>query len=444
MNPVPDQDTKPGSNSFGEEAPPDPARVEAARTAMIEKLWELNALRSDRVAAVFSAVDRHAFAPGVPLDEVYAATTAVKTKWDEHGSAVSSISAPQIQAFMLEQADIRPGMRVLEVGSGGVNAAMVAELVGEAGSVVTMDIDPEVTGRARELLDAAGYSRVRVECGDAEHGLPEVGLFDVILVTVGCWDIPPAWKEQLVEGGRLVVPLRMRGITRSLALERQGDQLVTRSAETCGFVKIQGQGAHQERMLLLLGDKIALRFDDDTFPVNPNQLNRVLATDRADAWSGVTVAGMESFDSLRLWLATVLPGFCLLAVDSDYDPAADHGPVMAEEGGRWFPSAHLHGSGNSFAYLASRRLRPGVFELGAHAFGPHANAAAEQMAEEIRVWNSDYRRGPDPVIGIWHHDTPDHLLYQTDKSAQSGSPSTVTVIDKRHTRVTISWPNPGT
>ncbi|WP_232376804.1 methyltransferase, FxLD system [Amycolatopsis aidingensis] len=236
---------------------------------MIEQLWELHALRSDRVAAVFGRMDRHAFAPEVPVDEVYAATTAVVTKRDEHGAAVSSISAPQIQAFMLEQADIQPGMRVLEVGSGGLNAAMLAELVGETGGVTTMDIDPEITDRARTLLDAAGYSRVQVVCGDAETGLPGLGLFDVVLVTVGCWDVPPAWIEHLIEGGRIVVPLRMRGITRSLSLRRTGDHLVADSAEVCGFVKIRGQGAHRERMLLLHGDRIALRFDDDTCPMIP-------------------------------------------------------------------------------------------------------------------------------------------------------------------------------
>ncbi|TVT61992.1 methyltransferase, FxLD system [Amycolatopsis rhizosphaerae] len=413
--------------------------VEALRAAMIEELWRLNAVRSDRVAAVFARVDRHVFAPGVPLPEVYAATTAVRTKWDERGAPISSISAPQVQAFMLEQANVAPGMRVLEIGSGGVNAAMLAELVGESGAVTTMDIDPEITDRARKLLDAAGYSRVRVECGDAERGLPEAGLFDVIIVTVGCWDIPPAWTRQLVDGGRLVVPLRMRGITRSLALERVGDHLVSRSAEVCGFVKIQGEGAHRERMLLLYGDQIALRFDDDTHPSDPLELDGVLARERVDAWSGVTVGGMESFDSLPLWLATVLPGSCLLAVDSDYQPAAAGGPVMADEGGRWFPSAYV--VGDSFAYLASRRVRPGVFEMGAHAFGPHARPTAEALVEQIRFWDRHYRHGPDPVISIWPHDTADHLLREIPVPGDSATASSaVTVIDKRHTRVAISWP----
>ena len=69
-------------------------------------------------------------------------------KWDEHGVPISTVSAPELQAFMLEQADLRPGMNALEIGSGGANAAMMAWLVGSEGTVTTVDIDPDVTDRA--------------------------------------------------------------------------------------------------------------------------------------------------------------------------------------------------------------------------------------------------------------------------------------------------------
>ncbi len=403
---------------------------------MVEELWNLDAVRTQRVADVFAKVDRHLFTPGTPLEEVYEATTAVRTKWDERGSAISSVSAPQIQAFMLEQADIRPGMRVLEVGSGGVNAAMLAELVGETGSVTTMDIDSEVTGRTRELLDAAGYTGVRVACSDAEHGLPELGLVDVVLVTVGCWDVPAGLLHHLAAGGRMVIPLRMRGITRSLALERDDDHLVAASAETCGFVKAQGLGQHQERMLLLLGDRIALRFDDDNGPAEPGLLDGVLATKRCDVWTGVTVQGREPFDSLPLWLATTLPGFGQLSVDPHYEPAVDGGPEMAVAQGRWFPSAYVDAHGDSLAYLGTRRRDDGLFEFGAHAFGPHADTAADGMTEQIRAWDRDHRDGLGPVIAVWPRETSDQELSPPQDIAASA------VITKRHTRITISWPAP--
>jgi len=237
-------------------------RVEVLREAMIGELREMGAIRSDRVAEVFRAVPRYLFAPGAPLEEVYSPTAAVHVKWDEQGVPISTVSAPELQAFMLEQADLQPGMTALEIGSGGANAAMMDWMVGPEGTVTTVDIDPDVTNRARRLLDAAGYARVNVVLADAEYGVPQHAPFDRIIVTVGTWDIAQAWVDQLAPGGRLVVPLRMRGLTRSLALDRDGDHLVSRSAMICGFVKMQGAGTHQERVLPLRGTQIGLRFDD--------------------------------------------------------------------------------------------------------------------------------------------------------------------------------------
>lgn len=394
-------------------------QADVLRETMIDKLHEIGAIRSDRIAEAFRAVPRHLFAPGAPLEEIYTATTSVAVKWDERGVPISTVSAPELQAFMLEQADLRPGMNALEIGSGGVNAAMMAWLVGPEGTVTTVDIDPEVTDRASGLLDAAGYSRVNVVLADAESGVPEHAPYDRIIVTVGAWDIPPAWLEQLADGGRIVVPLRMRGLTRSLALDRDEGHLVSRSAMICGFVTMQGAGAHQERLLLLRGTEVRLRFDDGG-PDDPHLLDSVLGTERAEVWSELTIGRAESFDTLQFCLATTLPGFCLLAVDTEQDA----GLVAADN--RWFNLAAV--DGDSFAYLTTRPAGPGKAEFGAHAFGLHASAAAEAMAEQVRVWDRDQRGGPGPNFALWPRGTPEECL-----------PDGL-VIDKRYNRVTISWP----
>lgn len=401
--------------------PNESPQVEALREMMISKLREMVAIRSDRVAEVFRAVPRHLFTPGAPLEEVYTFTAAVHVKWDEHGVPISTVSAPELQAFMLEQADIRPGMNALEIGSGGVNAAMMSWLVGPEGTVTTVDIDPDVTGRASSLLDAAGYSRVNVVLADAENGVPEYAPYDRIIVTVSAWDIPPAWVEQLAPGGRIVVPLRMRGLTRSLALDCNGDHLVSRSAMICGFVQMQGAGAHQERVLPVRGTQIRLRFDDG-WPGGDHhhELDSVLGTQRAEVWSGVTIGGRESFETLQFWVATTFPGFCRLAAD------ADQGSVLVDPGNQWYDLAAV--DGDSFTYLTTRRVGPGKSEFGAHAFGPHAPAVAEAMVEQVCVWDRNRRGGPGPDFAVWPKDTPDERL-----------PEGI-VINKRHTRVTISWP----
>ncbi|MGW5399918.1 methyltransferase, FxLD system [Streptomyces sp. NPDC003952] len=396
------------------------ASAEELRTAMTDQLVRAGTIRSQPVEAAFLAVARHDFAPDAPLVEAYAAHEAVRTKRDEYGIAISSVSAPDIQSMMLEQAQAQVGMRVGEVGSGGYNAALLAEIVGPEGSVVTIDIDSYVTDRARTLLDAAGYGRVEVFLADAEHGLPDHGTVDRLMVTVGAWDIPPAWTDQLAEDGRLIVPLRMRGLTRSVAFDRDGDRLVSRSAEVCGFVTMQGEGEHAERLLLIRGKEIALRFDDG-WPSDPEALNGVFDTERVEKWSGVSVARTEPFTGLQMWLATALDGFCLMAVDAELDTG-----LVAPQN-KQSNLALL--DGDSISYLVIRRDGDRA-EFGAHGYGPHAEEVAEALAEQIRTWDRDHRRD-EPVIYAYPISTP-----ETDLPAGR-------VITKRHRRIVISWPHEG-
>ncbi|MGH3760284.1 methyltransferase, FxLD system [Actinophytocola sp.] len=398
----------------------DGSQADELREAMIGELREMGAVRSDRVAEVFRAVPRHLFTPEASLKDAYDPRDAVHVKRDDQGRPISTVSSPQLQGSMLEQADIRPGMTALEIGSGGVNAAMMSWLAGLDGQVTTMDIDSDVTERARRLLDAAGYERVNVVLSDAENGFSQDAPYERIIVTVGAWDIPPAWIDQLAPDGRLVVPLRMRGLTRSLELEREGDHLASRSAIICGFVAMQGAGANAGQVVPLRGTKAEMRFDDGWPGDQVPDLDGVLDTERAEAWTGVTIGGMESFETLQLWLATAFPGFGKLRAD------ADQRSVLVGDGNMWFDSAAI--DGDSIAYLTTRRMEPGVSEFGAHAFGPHAAELAEAMAEQVLVWDREQRHGPGPNFGVWPLNTPDERLPEG------------LVITKRHHRVTISWP----
>lgn len=95
------------------------------------------------------------------------------TKRAPDGTAISSASSPYVVAIMLEQLQAHPGHRVLEIGTAtGINAALLAELVGSAGQVVTVEIDDDLADGARTALAAAGYPQVEVICGDGAHGHP--------------------------------------------------------------------------------------------------------------------------------------------------------------------------------------------------------------------------------------------------------------------------------
>lgn len=403
----------------------DDASAAEFRDALVDTLLASKMITSPVVERAFRTVPRHLFvAEGTPLDVTYNVDQSVAIKRDPDGVIISSTSAAYIQARMIEQAELGPGMSVLEIGSGGFNAALLAEVVGPDGQVVSVDIDPEVTDRASELLDATGYgSRVTVVQADAENPLPGLDKpVDAILVTVGAWDLAPAWLEHLSEGGRIVVPLRMNGITRVICFRREGDHLVDTSAEVAGFVPMQGEGARDERVFLLPdrnGHHVKLRFDEDV-PEDMTLLDGVLATERTEVWSGVTIKHGVSFADLHLWFAAFLPGFCKLAVDEGTD--------MAAERKGWFPFGMVRG--DSFAYLAVRPVpEGGGVEFGARAYGVHGEAAATAMVEQIQAWD---RQGRDvePTFAYWPTGS---------QRPEFGKDTAVLV--KTHGMATISWPS---
>ncbi|WP_327352755.1 methyltransferase, FxLD system [Streptomyces sp. NBC_01304] len=400
----------------------DPSEATRLRHQTIDQLRDEGWITSAPVEAAMRKVPRDRFTPAdTPLKDVYAPYSAVITKTDEYGVQISSVSAPQIQAIQLEQCQLRPGMRVLEIGSGGLNAAYLAEIVGPEGQVTTVDIDGEVTERAARLLAENGYAQVRVVTADAAEPIPDLGEVDVVLVTVGAWDVPPAWTHQLKAGGRLVVPLRMRGLTRSVAFTRVGDRLESQSAMICGFVPMQGATEHDEQLLLVNGTpEIALRFDDG-LPAEPSKLDNAVTRPRHELWTGVTIGLSELLDTLQMTLAISLPGFCTMAVDEDLDTGLV-APVK-----KAYSLAAVEE--DTFAYLITRRTEDNQHvEYGVHALGPHAEQFAAKIADVLHDWAANRRGGPSPSIRVYPAGTPDDQI-QGDR-----------VIDKVHSRISLSWP----
>src|SRR4051794_20264637 len=209
-------------------------------TDLVDLLLNRGTVTTGRVEAALRAVSRHPFVPNVPLETAYAPDDAIITKRDPAGLALSSASAPGVVASMLEQLDVQPGMRILEIGAGtGYNAALLAHLTGPSGRVVTIDIDTDVVDAARAAL-ATGYPQVEGLRGDGADGHAP-GPYDRIIVPAGAWDLPPAWWQQLAPSGRLVVPLRIiSGTSRAIAFDRHDDgHLVSRSMTTCGFLAMR-------------------------------------------------------------------------------------------------------------------------------------------------------------------------------------------------------------
>lgn len=130
-----------------------------------------------------------------------------------------TISQPYIVAYMTQVLELKPGHRVLEIGTGsGYQAAVLSEIVND---VYSIEIVPSLGESARNRLQRLGYMNVTVRIGDGYEGWPEESPFDAILVTAGAEFIPEPLLEQLAEGGRMVIPVGPHRGVRQLKLLRK-------------------------------------------------------------------------------------------------------------------------------------------------------------------------------------------------------------------------------
>ncbi|MGH3851935.1 MAG: methyltransferase domain-containing protein, partial [Pseudonocardiaceae bacterium] len=247
---------------------------EDLRNRMVDHIDAAGHLHSASVEQALRTVPRHLFVPDASVEDAYANKSITTKPGGPGGRPASCASAPTVVAMMLGQLDARPGDRVLEIGAGtGYNAALLAELVGGTGQVITIDIHPDVTEQARRALDATGYDRVHVVTGDGALGDPDHAPYNKIIITVGLWDLPPAWLGQLAPGGRLVVPLHWRGQARSVAFVHEEGVLRATDSQLCGFIPMIGERQDGERTGQIAGD-VALYFDSDQ-PIDPAALHGI-------------------------------------------------------------------------------------------------------------------------------------------------------------------------
>jgi protein-L-isoaspartate(D-aspartate) O-methyltransferase len=149
-----------------------------------------------------------------------------------------TISQPYMVAAMTEALRLQGRERVLDVGTGsGYQAAILAELAGE---VVTIERRPELADAARERLAALGYRNIRVVVGDGSVGYVEDAPYDGILVAAASPRVPESLKQQLADGGRLVIPVGPPDQQRLTMVTRDGDGFVESVHEGCVFVPLVG------------------------------------------------------------------------------------------------------------------------------------------------------------------------------------------------------------
>jgi protein-L-isoaspartate(D-aspartate) O-methyltransferase len=208
---------------------------EADRARMVAEQLEGRDIVDRRVLDVMGRVPREAFIDDDDWKRAYE-DMPLQIGYGQ------TISQPYMVALICQAADVRPTHRVLDVGTGsGYQAAVLAELGHEVHTVERLKVLAE---RAEERLRAAGYERVTVHYGDGSLGLPEHAPFNAITVAAAAPELPMTLYEQLVPGGRLVLPVGDRRGQRLELVVKSPEGPAARKTVPCRFVPLVGEAGY--------------------------------------------------------------------------------------------------------------------------------------------------------------------------------------------------------
>lgn len=198
------------------------------REAMVSSQIEARGIKDVSTLAALRKVPRHQFVAANQATDAY----------DDGPLPIGygqTISQPYIVAYMTEIIKPKPGYKVLEIGTGsGYQAAILGEIVNK---VSTVEIIPELGKQAAARLKNLKYKNIEVKIADGYDGWQEHAPFDAIVVTAAAEYIPPPLKEQLKDGGRMIIPVGSPYMTQQLMLiEKKGNKYLTKSMMPVRFV----------------------------------------------------------------------------------------------------------------------------------------------------------------------------------------------------------------
>ncbi|WP_158239522.1 hypothetical protein [Brachybacterium sp. UMB0905] len=396
------------------------------RLELVESLISSGDIISDSVASAFREVDRHQFTRVNDVSESYA-NRSVATLRNESGEALTTVSAPWLQARMLESTNLSAGMRVLEIGSGGYNASLISRIVGTTGTVHSVDIDTTIIGYAAEALSASNSgnttSNIELHVADAwDETLDFDTDFDAIIVTVDSWTIPSiAWRRLRI-GGRIVVPLRPFGLPLTISFRRQSETVLeSTGAIWSGFVSGRGLGSRPNSGILMSTTDGDILFDAEGEPTDAHWLVSTLQAKPRICRTDATFPAGYSLSRFMVWML-----------------AGGHnvGTLRTHDGKRTkaFPWISPHGTpawltSNGIITLALHESNStNAFDLFIYAYGQNAEDDVARMRQRANQWaDSDLLGSPS---------------FQIEHQAQAASASTGPTIARGKDRILLSWTPP--
>lgn len=203
-----------------------------AREKMVEEQITGRGIHDSRVIEAMRNVERHQFVDSAFRQRAYNDTPL------PIGNG-QTISQPYMVALMTETLVLKPGNRILEIGTGsGYQAAILAEI---CQSVFSIERDSILAQRARKTLDGLGYMNVAIRVGDGTMGWQEYSPFDGIIVAAGAPMIPEKLLKQLKDGGRIVIPIGDMKTQRLCLYQKKGEKFDFSEICNCAFVPLVGK-----------------------------------------------------------------------------------------------------------------------------------------------------------------------------------------------------------
>lgn len=184
-----------------------------------------------RILRAMATIDRHTFVPEPFTSRAYEDNALPIGKGQ-------TISQPYTVAFMTQALGVKEGDRILEIGTGSGYQAVVLATMGAR--VFSVERNPELHVAARKVIEKLGH-RVATKCGDGTVGWSEFAPFNGIMVTAGAPNIPQPLLKQLVDGGKLIIPVGDLERQALVVMTRRGEQFDRREIEGFKFVPLIGK-----------------------------------------------------------------------------------------------------------------------------------------------------------------------------------------------------------
>lgn len=286
-----------------------------------------------------------------PLEELtWIYSDAVMHHVNDSGEALPSTnSQPSYVLRLLEMLDLRPGQRVLEIGSGsGWLAAVMAHLVGTGGHVTGIEIIPELVAQCRADLGRLGIANVSLLAADGAKGHAADAPFDRVIVTAASWDLPVVLFDQVAEGGRVLVPVELRGGGCQVTVLRRDAEIFEAERAVPGwFVPLRGAAQRRPTLRIALAE---LPFWDEISRLPARHIPLPLAIGPEGAAGSAVIA-------FRAFVGRTNKGFTIFGDGEPPEPRAwlpaePFGIVDPEE-----PSVALWSGGELLSYGGKSAMR---------------------------------------------------------------------------------------